>query len=72
MGQAAPELTEAEVAQICRLATGVSGMVGEWSLQVCDGLMDRNLHYIGSLINPHVYIYIYTFIYIHTHGFKMV
>jgi len=41
MGQAAPELTEAEVAQICRLATGVSGMVGEWSLQVCDGLMDR-------------------------------
>ena len=35
MGQAAPELTEAEVAQICRLATGVSGMVGEW-------LMDRN------------------------------
>ena len=62
MGQAAPELTETEVAQICRLATGVSGMVGEWSLQVCDGLMDRNftLHWN---FNPYVYIYIYTFIY---------
>eukprot|EP00435_Cladocopium_sp_Y103_P023628 s1294_g5.t1 len=42
--QAAPELTEAEVAQICRLATGVSGRVRrEDGPQVCGGLMDRKV-----------------------------